>query len=275
MDELVLSSYVKIMQEGFSENNKQEAAVKLLLDSIMCQEEANCMTDLTSKKISNIVNRKDPVPDDIIMASTRESVIKGVYSYFSDKIMEELNPHLKFDVFEKIAQLVQNDIVVSTMKKDKLLSYFRDNSYALFLAEVFLYVIGRNNKAEKKLQKRLLYKSSLASEDEGANLLNGSKVKTLSKIEDVKSNEAYLLEAAFTFDSRYGDEGRRVVDAHATIDGLSIYGETSSENWMSRSYLNNATKATNVFCTAVFKVLEVAGNECRVQYLAIGDDVSC
>lgn len=41
MSELVLSSYVKIMQEGFLENNKQEAAVRLLLGSIMCQEEAN------------------------------------------------------------------------------------------------------------------------------------------------------------------------------------------------------------------------------------------
>ena len=103
MDELVLSSYVKIMQEGFSENNKQEAAFRLLLDSIMCQEEANCMTDLTSKKISNVVNRKDPVPDDIYLASSKESVIKGVHSYFSDRIMKELNPHLKFDVLEKIA----------------------------------------------------------------------------------------------------------------------------------------------------------------------------
>lgn len=279
MSELVLSSYVKIMQEGFLENNKQEAAVRLLLDSIMCQEEANCMTDLTSKKISNIVNRKDSVPDDIYLASSKESVIKGVHSYFSNRIMKELNPHLKFDVLEKIAQLVQNDSDIATMKKTELLSYFKNESYALFLAEAFLYAVSRNNKAakemEKKSQKRLLYKSSLIPEEEGRTLLNGSKVKTLSKTEDIKRNEAYLLETDFTFNTRYGDEGRRVVDACAAIDGLSIYGETSSENWMSRSYLNNATKANNVFCTAVFKILEVAGNECKVQYLTIGDDISC
>ena len=264
------------MQEGFSEKNKKEVAVRLLLDSIMCHEEANCMTNLTSKKISNIVNRKDLVPDDIIRVSTRESVRKGVHLYFSDRIMKELNPYLKFDVFEKIAQLVQNDSIVSVIKKDELLFYFKDNSLALFLAEAFLYVIGRNNKAAKEQEKKiLLYKCSLASEEEGLILLNGSKVKTLSKIEDIKCNEVYLLGIDFTFNSRYGDEGRRVVDARAAIDGLSIYGETSSENWMSRSYLNNATKMTNVFCTAVFKVLEVDGNECKVQYLAIGDDISC
>jgi len=154
MEELVLPSYVKIMQEGFSDNNKQEAAVRLLFDSIMRQKEANCMTDLNPKKISNIVNRKDPVPDDIVMASSRESVIKGVHSYFSDRIMKELNPHLKFDVFEKTAQLVQNDSVISAMKKDELLSYFKNKSYALFLAEAFLYVIGKNNKAAKESEKK-------------------------------------------------------------------------------------------------------------------------
>lgn len=217
MSELVLSSYIKIMQEGFSENNNQEEAARLLLDSIMCQKEANCMTDLTSKKISNIANRKDSVPDDIYTASGKESVIKGVHSYFSDRIMKELNPHLKFDIFEKMAQLVQNDSGIAAMKKEELLSYFKNKSYALFLAEAFLYAVSRNNKAaketEKKSQKRLLYKSSLASEKEGVILLNGSKVKTLSKIEDIKRNEAYLLETDFTFNSRYGDEGRRVVDA--------------------------------------------------------------
>jgi len=62
--------------------------------------------------------------------------------------------HLKFDVFEKTAQLVQNDSVISAMKKDELLSYFKNKSYALFLAEAFLYVIGKNNKAAKESEKK-------------------------------------------------------------------------------------------------------------------------
>ena len=86
----------------------------------------------------------------------------------------------------------------------------------------------------------------------------------LASYEEVQKKEIYRLNMPFMFTSRYNDDGRCVVDIKTTIDVVNIWGETSSENWVSRSYLNNATKANSVFCTAIFEVLDVKENECRV-----------
>ncbi|WP_317368341.1 hypothetical protein [uncultured Tyzzerella sp.] len=277
MEELVLSSYIKIMQESFSKNNKQESAARFLLNSILSQEAVWCGTDFSSKKISNIVNRKDPVPEDIVIASTKEDVIISVHAYFSEYVMKEINPHLRLDVLDKIAQLVQRDSVISTMKKEELLSLFGSEEYDVFLADVFLYVIGRNNKISKepdnRNEKRLLYRSSLISDKKGVMFLNDTNIKSFSEAEDTRSNDIYRLEAYFSFDSQYDDDGRRIICAQAIIGNVNIIGTTSSENWLSRSYMNNVTKVNSIFCTTVFKVLEVTSNNCRVQYLAIGDEI--
>lgn len=277
MEELVLGSYIKIMQECFSKNNKQESAARLLFDSILSQEAVCCSTDLSSKKISNIVNRKDPVPEDIVVASTNEDVIISVHSYFSEQVMKEINPHRKLDALDKIAQLVQRDGVISTMKKEELLSLFNAKEYDAFFADVFLYVIGRNNKMSKEQdnrnQKRLLYKSSLISDKTGELFLNDANIKIFSESEDAKSNEVYRLDGYFSFDSQYDEDGKRVIYAQAIIGDTNILGVTSSGNWLSQSYMNNATKVSSVLCTTVFKVLGMTSNGCRVQYLAIGDEV--
>lgn len=50
MNELVISTYIQILQEALIEHNKQEAAGSFLLDSIAKQEIANVVTDLSAKK---------------------------------------------------------------------------------------------------------------------------------------------------------------------------------------------------------------------------------
>lgn len=69
MNELVISTYIQIMQDGLVEHNKQESAGRFILESIAMQENSCVMTNLDSKKISRLVSRKDPVPDDIKQAS--------------------------------------------------------------------------------------------------------------------------------------------------------------------------------------------------------------
>lgn len=50
VNELVISTYIQILQEALIEHNKQEAAGSFLLDSIAKQEIANVVTDLSAKK---------------------------------------------------------------------------------------------------------------------------------------------------------------------------------------------------------------------------------
>lgn len=60
MSDFNISEFIKIMQEGLAENNTQEFAGRLLLESVT-QQEGVCV-DVNSKMISNIVNQKSEVP---------------------------------------------------------------------------------------------------------------------------------------------------------------------------------------------------------------------
>lgn len=50
MNELVIATYIQIMQDVFVEYSSQEAAGTLLLNSIVLQDDANVDTDFDSKK---------------------------------------------------------------------------------------------------------------------------------------------------------------------------------------------------------------------------------
>mgnify|MGYP004700285231 FL=1 len=50
MNELILSTYIQIMQDGLVEHNKQEVAGRFILESIALQETACVMTNLDAKK---------------------------------------------------------------------------------------------------------------------------------------------------------------------------------------------------------------------------------
>lgn len=50
MNELIISTYIQILQEGLVENDRQEAAARLLFNSITSQPDSRVMTDLNPKK---------------------------------------------------------------------------------------------------------------------------------------------------------------------------------------------------------------------------------
>lgn len=92
MNELVISTYIQILQEVMIDHDKQEAAGSFLLESISTQESANVVTDLSSKKISRLVHRQDPVPDDIKRAALKKTIQNGVAKYFEKEVLPDLNP---------------------------------------------------------------------------------------------------------------------------------------------------------------------------------------
>lgn len=146
MNELILSTYIQIMQSGLVSNDKQEAAGRFLLESVSLQEGANCTTDLGSKKISRIVSRKDPVPDDIKQASLKPDIIEKVYKYFTKMVMPDLNPNLQYDIFEKFCKVIEQDFQVAQIKKNEFKTHYDNGEYDKFLADIFLYVLSRDNK---------------------------------------------------------------------------------------------------------------------------------
>lgn len=146
LNELILSTFIQIMQSGFVRNDKQEAAGRFLLESVSLQEDANCTTDLNSKKISRLVSRKDPVPDDIKQASLDSKVADKVYEYFKKEVLADLNPNLKYDIFEKLCKVIEQDVQVARKKKEEFKGLFDNAEYDKFLADIFLYTLSRDNK---------------------------------------------------------------------------------------------------------------------------------
>ncbi len=155
MDELNISSYIRIMQPGFKTHDKQEAAGVFLLSSINNQEyvakNGYWTSNLSSKKISRLVSQDDPVPDGLRQASMEQVVIDATIAYFKKEVMQDLNPHLKDDITDKIIKLIDVDTTIPDSKKKSLMAFHETGDDATFFAEVFLYAINRPNKKQSNI----------------------------------------------------------------------------------------------------------------------------
>lgn len=134
------------MKDGFVEHDRQESAARFLLESISMQEEANIMTNIDSKKISQLVSRKAPVPDDIKRASLKSEVQHNVFSYFQDKVIPDLNPYRKDDTFEELMNVIIQDAHISKKTKDRFRKLYDQDNILKFLVDTFLYSLQRENK---------------------------------------------------------------------------------------------------------------------------------
>lgn len=150
MNEMTLSSLIQIMQDGFIQHDKQESAGRFLLESVTIQEDSLCTTDLNSKKISRLVSRKDPVPDDIKQAALRNDIAVKVEEYFRQKVMSDINPYTKDDVLQKLMNIIIQDAEVAQRKKNEFQRLYDAEDDAYFLYSVFMYVLQRNNKNHRQ-----------------------------------------------------------------------------------------------------------------------------
>ncbi len=152
MNELNISSYFQIMQSGFKTHDKQESAGVFLLSSINDQDyvadNGYWTGNLSSKKISRLVSRDDPVPDGLRQASMQQVVIDDTIAYFKKEVMPDLNPHLKDDTIYKIVKLICVDKTIPDSKKKSLMAFHEAGDDATFLAEVFLYALNKPNKKQ-------------------------------------------------------------------------------------------------------------------------------
>ena len=138
------------MQSGFRTHDKQESAGVFLLSSINDQDyvadQGYWTSNLSSKKISRLVSRDDPVPDGLRQASMQQIVIDKTIAYFKKEIMPDLNPHLKDDTIDKIVKLIGADKTIPDSKRKSLMAFHEAGDDATFLAEVFLYALNKPNK---------------------------------------------------------------------------------------------------------------------------------
>lgn len=146
MNELVISTFIKIMQDGLVMHDKQESAASFIFDSITMQENTLVTTDINSKKVSRLVSRTDPTPDDIKQAALKSDVAQNVAKYFKEKVVPDLNPYTKYDTMQKIMNVIIQDVSISSKQKETFKKLFDADEVSEFLTAVFLYSLQRNNK---------------------------------------------------------------------------------------------------------------------------------
>lgn len=122
-------------------------SVQLMIRSMLTNN-GYWTSNLSSKKISRLVSRDDPVPDGLRQASMHQEVIDETITYFENKVMKDLNPHLKDDTIDKMIKLIEIDTTIPVSKRKSLMSFHVAGDEARFLAEVFLYALNRPNKKQ-------------------------------------------------------------------------------------------------------------------------------
>ena len=130
------------MQRGLIENGKQEAAGRLLLDSIAIDEEIDVSKDM----ISNLVKQKKEVHNKIKKTSAKSEITEVVIRYFKDEVVTDLNPHLTDDICTEMTKLLNEDTSVSDKKRKELIALYQEGLIGEFLAKCFLYAVNRPNK---------------------------------------------------------------------------------------------------------------------------------
>lgn len=232
MNEMTLSSLIQIMQDGFMQHDKQESAGRFLLESVTLQEDSLCTTDLNPKKISRLVSRKDPVPDDIKQAALKADIAVKVEEYFRHKIMPDVNPYTKDDVLQKLMNIIIQDTEIGQRKKNEFQRLYDAEDDAYFLYSVFMYVLQRNNKIisntveyqDAPLLAEVTYKCPLTHEK----LVEEVKGIPKKKYEITQIFPDDLpLELAATFDAVYPRP--KNLDAPENLIALS---QEASENYL-------------------------------------------
>lgn len=146
MTEYTISAFIQIMQSGFIEHNKKEAAGRLLLEAITVNE----FIDFSATTITRLINREREVQDAIKKASARPEVIANAINYFKDVVVPDLNPHLQDDTFSNLIKLLEKDVTVPNKKYKELAAYYSANKIGEFLARSFLYAVSRQNKSSEQ-----------------------------------------------------------------------------------------------------------------------------
>ena len=146
LNELIISTYIKIMQPCLINHNRHEEVGRFILEAVSSQPDSYYTIDLSSKKISRLVSRKDPVPDDIKQAACKSKIIGNIYKYFDDEIMNDINPVLESDLEDKFNRVIDVDMQICKSKKGELKKLYDAGEYSKFLAETFIYCLFRDNK---------------------------------------------------------------------------------------------------------------------------------
>lgn len=217
--------------------------------------------DLSSKKISNIMNEKEDIHEVIRQAVNESSVIKAIQNNFEKKIVPILREPLLDDLLHQYSQLIKNDNDISPVKKTELLNALQNKTLEKSLAELFIYVVNIPFKKHDVFRK-VHYCSTAVNANEYDNVLSAIKQQYGAYVDLDKGNfnkelitgKLYKLTVKCSFESSIV---RRVYMTNVEFEyaGIKYKSATSCNNWLSQSKMDNILNAGTSTLTLIFDVL--------------------
>ena len=150
MDKLCFATFACTLRETMLKKASDEKITDLLLRPVIDGGDVrSALGDsyAVSAKIANkLLRREAELYSGIREASGNADVIEGMAEYFDRSVLELVNENRRLDLLEQMRRLIENDVTISAGKKAELLANADDYHLAGFLADVFLYALGKQNK---------------------------------------------------------------------------------------------------------------------------------
>lgn len=261
MTRLTISSFIKILIPKLNEENNQEKAFHLLFDPI-CKEIG--YVELSSKKISQIMNEKEDIQESIRQAVNEPEIIDEIRENFKEKVIPILRRSLIDDLLYEYSQLINGDTDISPRKKEKfqkvICSIDDDEDTANFLSVLFIYVV--NIPFKKHDEFSTIHYCSKTVKDHEENEILSAIVQQYGAYVDLdkgssrkvlKTHLLYKLTVECILDEKYVRRNF-FITLEFEYDGAKYMATTSCDNWYSQSKMNNLLSAGISTMTLLFEV---------------------
>ena len=171
MSEFNFAAYAKAIHAGAPSVDPTNM-VKKLLDSIVMKDgvfnEKGSPYNITSKEALEWWNEEANIPPNIVTATSKSEIVKGVYLYFDKTIFQKvLLPQRGANAFLLIKRAIDDDRSIPQDTLDDWQGLLDDDLKEQYLAVTFLYAIASpndRNKINKSKKKRKLASSEISAD---------------------------------------------------------------------------------------------------------------
>ncbi len=153
---LSFASYAKCLQKAMKDPYKKQLKLaELLLEFLIMPDEEHeeyyaygkgeQLIFVDKVMASNLFNGKENVHKNIQKNCDLDIVVNGVKGYFEEKILPFVSLHLKADMIEEMAEIINGDASIAEAKKKEFVKKAEENDSSGFLSSVFLYAVKKEN----------------------------------------------------------------------------------------------------------------------------------
>ena len=149
MAELNFVTYVDAVRPALMKHSEKQDAAVFLLNSVSEKkigEEDVKGKDYTlpdGSSLNRVLRGVLQVPESLRFATARPDVVEGAADYFRNEVMQDIHPHLKDEVTERLVSLIRGDYTIPETRRESLLALSQGDDYGRFLSETFIYAMNR------------------------------------------------------------------------------------------------------------------------------------